>query len=105
MTSPVAPHITDEQRRKALDKARRTVQERKKIRYAMKTGRLKIGEVIDLPVIQGMRVRHLITSVPGIGRVKSVMIMERCRIDDRKRVGGMTPRQKAELLAWFEKSQ
>jgi hypothetical protein len=40
-------------------------------------------------------------AVPKCGRVKSARIMEQCRISPSKTVGGLSGRQRGELLVFF----
>ena len=43
----------------------------------------------------------LLMAAPKCGRVKSARIMEQCRISPSKTVGGLSERQRHELLAYF----
>ena len=47
------------------------------------------------------KVVDLLMAAPKCGRVKSAKIMEQCRISPSKTVGGLSERQRAELLAYF----
>ena len=40
-------------------------------------------------------------AAPKCGRVKSAKIMEMCRVSQSKTVGGLSDRQRRELLAYF----
>jgi guanylate kinase len=49
-----------------------------------------------------MRVRELLTSIPGIGPTRVARIMDELGIADAKRVGGLGSRQREKLRAWLE---
>jgi guanylate kinase len=49
-----------------------------------------------------MRVRELLTSIPGIGPTRVARIMADLGIADAKRVGGLGARQREKLHAWLE---
>jgi len=43
----------------------------------------------------------LLMATPKCGRVKSARIMEQCRVSPSKTIGGLSERQRAELLGYF----
>jgi len=49
-----------------------------------------------------MRVRELLTSIPGIGPTRVARIMDELGIADAKRVGGLGSRQREKLRAWLQ---
>jgi len=49
-----------------------------------------------------LRVRELLTSIPGIGPTRVARIMSDLGIADSKRVGGLGARQREKLGAWLE---
>lgn len=49
-----------------------------------------------------LRVRELLTSIPGIGPTRVTRIMSDLGIADAKRVGGLGSRQRDKLRAWLE---
>ncbi len=49
-----------------------------------------------------LRVRELLTSIPGIGPTRVARIMSDLGIADAKRVGGLGARQREKLAAWLE---
>lgn len=48
-----------------------------------------------------LRVRDLLTSIPGLGPIRVATIMTRLEIADSKRLGGLGVRQRARLLDWL----
>ena len=49
-----------------------------------------------------LRVRELLTSIPGIGPTRVTRIMSELEIADAKRVGGLGARQRERLRSWLE---
>ena len=49
-----------------------------------------------------LRVRELLTSLPGIGPTRVARIMDELGIADAKRVGGLGARQRVKLRGWLE---
>jgi len=52
-----------------------------------------------------LRVRELLTSIPGIGPTRVARIMQELGIADAKRVGGLGTRQRGKLRAWLEQRE
>ncbi|MBX3091446.1 MAG: guanylate kinase [Cryobacterium sp.] len=52
-----------------------------------------------------LRVRELLSSVPGIGPVRSSKILAELGISDSKRVGGLGRRQREAIRAWLERRE
>ena len=50
----------------------------------------------------GLRVRELLTSIPGLGPVRAAKALELLGIAESKRVGGLGPRQRERLSEWLE---
>lgn len=50
------------------------------------------------PELHTMKVTDFLTAIPKIGRVKANRIMLMCRISQSKTVGGMSERQRGELV-------
>jgi hypothetical protein len=47
------------------------------------------------------KIVDVLMAAPKCGRVKSARIMEQCRVSRSKTVGGLSQRQRRELLAFF----
>lgn len=52
-----------------------------------------------------LRVRELLTSIPGIGPTRVARIMAELAIADAKRVGGLGTRQRTKLRGWLEERE
>ena len=95
------PKISEEDRKKALAKAQQVRKERAALREEMKAGKLAMKDVIDRKgddIVGGMRVKYVLESMPGIGKVRAKEIMDQIGIDENRKVKGLGTRQVAALL-------
>ena len=95
------PKITPEDRAKALAKAQEVRKKRAALREEMKAGKLAMKDVIDRKgddIVGGMRVKYVLESMPGIGKVRAKEIMDQIGIDENRKVKGLGTRQVASLL-------
>jgi hypothetical protein len=72
------------------------------VREGLRTGALSLGEVLQRSAeedIGGIKVKALLTALPGLGKVKAHRLMESLDIAENRRVRGLGPRQKEALLA------
>ncbi|MGI5875033.1 MAG: integration host factor, actinobacterial type [Bacillota bacterium] len=95
------PKISAEDRAKALEKAQKVRKERAAMRQDMKTGKLTIKDVIakkENDIVGGMRVKYVLESMPGIGKVRAKEIMDQIGIDENRKVKGLGSRQTEALL-------
>ncbi|MCK9221396.1 MAG: integration host factor, actinobacterial type [Limnochordia bacterium] len=95
------PRLTPEEKRRALEKARWIRSERAKLKVQLKKGTVSLAEVLekdDDAVVAGMRVRHLLESLPRVGKITSERIMQEVGINGTRRVRGLGVRQRSELL-------
>ena len=85
------PQLTPEQRAAALAQAKRSRQERAEVKNRIARGELSIFEAVndERESIRRMKVLELISSVPGIGKVRAQAIMERHHISPSRRLGGL----------------
>ncbi len=96
------PKISAEDRKKALEKAQKVRKERAALRQDLKAGKMKIDDIIGKKgedVIGGMRVKYVLESLPGIGKVRAKEIMDQIGIDENRKVKGLGSRQTEALLA------
>lgn len=95
------PRLTDDQRARARDAALRARRDRAEVRRMMRTGGLSIAELLvsDIPAHRRMRVRDALTALPAVGPVRSSQMMSQIGIAPTRRVEGLSPRQRAELIA------
>lgn len=99
------PPLTPEQRQAALEKAAASRRERAAVKNRLKHSGASIAEVLaegeHNEVIGKMRVMELLQSMPGVGKVRAVQIMERLRISESRRVRGLGANQREALVAEF----
>ncbi len=74
---------------------------RAKLKKDLKAGKVQIERLlIDPPEYLGSaKVFDLMLAVPKYGRVKVNRILNQCRISPSKTIGGLSVRQRAELVA------
>ena len=95
------PQISAEDRQKALEKAQKVRKERAAMREEMKAGKLTMADIIAKKgeeIVGGMRVKYVLESMPGIGKVRAKEIMDQIGIDENRKVKGLGTRQVAALL-------
>jgi hypothetical protein len=87
----------------ALGKANEVRSRRAALKADLKRGAVGIRDVLYAPpeFLLTAKVQDLLMAAPKCGRVKSAKIMEQCRISPSKTIGGLSERQRAELLAHF----
>lgn len=98
---PEPPKLSPEQRAAALAMAAAARRGRADVREALRTGSLTVAEVLDRAdedIIGGMKVKAVLTAVPGLGKIKSFRLMERLGIPENRRVRGLGERQRQALL-------
>ena len=99
--SPSAFHErTTDQRLLALAMANQTRARRAALKRDLKAGRRSAVSLLADPPdwLATMKVIDLLLSVPKWGRVKSGAILRQNGISPSKTVGGLAPRQRAELV-------
>ncbi|MDY2625184.1 MAG: integration host factor, actinobacterial type [Coriobacteriales bacterium] len=99
------PTLSDEDRKKALEKAAQARHERAELQKKIKSGEMSLKKVLDQaddPIIGRMKVRTLLESLPDYGKVRAAKVMEELQISESRRVKGLGKRQREELLARFK---
>ena len=98
-----APERSLDQRMEALSRANEVRSRRAALKTRLKTGAVGIREVLAAPpdYLLTAKVVDVLMAAPKCGRVKSAKILEQCRISPSKTVGGLSERQRHELLAYF----
>ena len=101
--SNTAPERSLGQRMDALGKANEVRSRRAALKADLKRGAVNIHDILDAPpeFLLTAKVQDLLMAAPKCGRVKSAKIMEQCRISPSKTIGGLSERQRTELLAHF----
>lgn len=84
----------------ALQRANEIRSKRAQLKKQLKDGALSIAEVISSPpeYIQTAKVIDLLMAVPRCGKVRATRYLNQCRIAQGKTIGGLTERQRDELL-------
>jgi hypothetical protein len=87
----------------ALGRANQVRSRRAALKADLKRGAASLRDVlVDPPdFLLTAKVVDLLLAAPKCGRVKSARIMEQCRISPSKTIGGLSERQRSELLAYF----
>jgi hypothetical protein len=96
-----APERSLVQRMEALQRANDIRSRRAQLKRDLKAGRTPIHELLlDPPeYLQTAKVFELLLAVPKYGRVKVNKILGQCRISPSKTLGGLSERQRGELVA------
>ncbi len=100
-TKPIAaPERSLVQRMEALQRANDIRSRRAQLKRDLKAGRQPIAELLLNPpeYLETAKVFDLLLAVPKYGRVKVNKILTNCRISPSKTIGGMSERQRAELV-------
>jgi hypothetical protein len=100
-SSTAVPTRSRDQRMKALEMANEIRSRRAQLKRDLKAGKVRIDILLlDPPSWLGSaKVFDIILAVPKYGRVKVNRILNSCRISPSKTIGGLSERQRAELVA------
>ena len=97
------PVRTLEQRLDALRRANGIRSQRARLKKDLKEGSQKIDLLLADPpeFIKTAKVIDVLLAVPNCGKVKSAKVLNHCRISPNKTVGGLSERQRRELVSFF----
>jgi hypothetical protein len=101
---PLPPPLTEEQRRRALEKAAEARRKRAELKEQLKSGRTSLKDLLERTgdeIVGKMKVATVLESLPGVGRVRARKIMERLDISESRRMRGLGAKQKGNLLDEF----
>jgi hypothetical protein len=100
-----APERSLTQRMEALKRANDIRTRRASLKRDLKAGRMHIhGLLLDPPeYLETAKVFDLLLAVPKYGRVKVNRILTQCRISPSKTVGGLSERQRGELVSFLRR--
>src|SRR5436190_13546305 len=100
-----APERSLTQRMDALSEANRVRTKRAQLKKDLRAGRSNINVLLLSPpeYILSAKVSDMLLSVPKYGHVKVNKILAQCRISPSKTIGGLSQRQRAELVGHFRK--
>ena len=84
----------------ALSRANEIRVRRARLKKDLKAGRVLLDEILDEPpdYVGTAKVFDVLLAVPKFGRVKATRFLNQCRISQSKTVGGLSDRQRAELV-------
>jgi len=104
-TQAQAPIRSLDQRMDALKRANDIRVRRAKLKKDLKDGRVQIESILNEPpdYVETAKVIDILMAVPKFGRVKAARFLNTCRISQSKTVGGLSDRQRAELVGLFNR--
>jgi hypothetical protein len=93
------------QRQEALSKANFIRSFRKTLKMDLKAGRAILHDYILAPPepVHTMKLFDLILAAPKLGRVKTNRLLVQCRISPSKTLGGLSERQRAEVVSMLRR--
>jgi hypothetical protein len=100
-----APMRSLDQRMDALRRANDIRVRRARLKKDLKEGRVHIEQILDAPpeYVSTAKVFDILMAVPKFGRVKASRFLNTCRISQSKTVGGLSERQRSELIGLFNR--
>ena len=95
-----APERSLVQRRDALKRANEIRSRRAVLKKELKAGRVSVDRLLLQPpeYVLTAKVFDILLQVPKYGRVKANKRLKECRISPSKTIGGLSERQRAELV-------
>jgi hypothetical protein len=100
LSKSATPERSLAQRMEALQRANQIRSDRAQLKRDLKSGRMSIVELLSGPpeYLLTAKVFDMIVAVPKFGRVKANRVLTQCRISPSKTIGGLTDRQRSELV-------
>jgi len=104
-TQAHAPLRSLDQRMDALKRANDVRVRRAQLKKDLKDGRIRIETILGDPpeYVETAKVIDILMAVPKFGRVKAARFLSTCRISQSKTVGGLSERQRTELIGLFDR--
>jgi len=102
-THAQAPVSSFDLRMEALQRANNVRVQRAQLKRDLKGGQVQIDEILLEPpeFVSTAKVFDMLMAVPKFGRVKAARLLNQCRISQSKTVGGLSERQRTELVELF----
>ena len=99
------PGRSREQRLRALEQANEVRTARAKLKKELASGEIELVQILADPpaCVRTARIRDVLLVVPKIGSVRAGRILAQCRIAHSKTLGGLTDRQRGELINLFHR--
>ena len=100
-----APERSLVQRMDALQRANEIRTKRAQLKRDLKGGRTSIHDLLSNPpdYLETAKVFDMLLAVPKYGRVKVNKVLGQCRISPSKTIGGLSERQRAELVSMLRR--
>ena len=100
-----APERSQQQRMEALQRANDIRTQRAQLKRDLRAGNLTIDSLLLSPpaYLETAKVVELLLAVPKYGRVKVNKILTQCKVSPSKTVGGLSERQRRELVAFMRR--
>ncbi len=104
-TQAHAPLRSLDQRMDALKRANDVRVRRAQLKKDLKEGKARIEQILGNPpeYVETAKVIDILMAVPKFGRVKAARFLNTCRISQSKTVGGLSDRQRTELIGLFNR--
>ena len=99
------PGRSREQRLRALRLANEIRSARAQLKKDLASGKIELAQVLarSPECVRTARVRDVLLALPKIGSVKAARILADCGIAHSKTLGGLTDRQRTELMNRFRR--
>ena len=103
--SVAAPERSLVQRMEALERANQIRTRRAQLKRDLKAGRASIHDLLLEPpeFVETAKVFDMLLAVPKYGRVKVNKVLVNCRISPSKTIGGLSQRQRTELVSMLRR--
>ena len=93
------------QRMDALQRANEIRTRRAQLKRDLKAGKISIHQLLSQPpeYLETAKVFDMLLAVPKYGRVKANKVLTQCRISPSKTIGGLSERQRSELVSMLRR--
>jgi hypothetical protein len=97
------PNRSPDQRLRALQKANTIRANQAQLKKNLKAGTVPITRILEQPpaYATNLAVETLLRAIPGYGPARVARLLTKTRISASKRLGGLTDRQRIELINHF----
>lgn len=101
----ITPERSLVQRMEALQRANEIRTKRAVLKRDLKAGKVSIHDILLEPpdYVLSAKTFDLLLAVPKYGRVKCLKVLQLCRISPSKTIGGLSPRQRTELVSMLRR--
>src|SRR3954451_4994577 len=101
----LTPERSLDQRKRALQQANEIRSKRAALKRDLKAGRVKIHNLLLNPPesLRTAKASDMLLAVPKYGRVKANKVLKSCRISPSKTFGGLSERQRQEIVAYLSR--